>query len=87
MAITVDVEMTAKTNDVNKALGKLFAKYPQLIRWQETFKDMASSNTDFLCDCRNADGTKRNWSYALQLVTTANYVYMSIIEREVLQYE
>ena len=88
MTRTVEVEMTVRTNNVEKAISKFFSKHPELEYWKETFEYMASNNEDFFSDITMADGTRNNdWAYALHLDINENVskkdltIYMCVIER------
>ena len=88
MTRTVEVEMTTRTNKVEKAINKFFSKHPELEYWKETFEYMAENNEDFFSDTTMADGTRnKNWAYALHLDINENVnsknltVYMCVIER------
>ena len=82
MKRTVEIEMTSKTNNVEKAINKFFSKHPEIEYWKETFEYMAENNEDFFCDNTMADGAKNNeWAYALHLDINENSVYMCVIER------
>lgn len=88
MKRTVDVEMTVRTNNVEKAINKFFSKHPELEYWKETFIYMAENNEDFFSDTKLANGERNiDWAYALHLDINENVskkdltVYMCIIER------
>ena len=88
MKRTVEIEMTVRTNSVEKAINKFFSKLPELEYWKEAFEYMAENNEYFFSDTTMADGTRNeNWAYALHLninenVSTKNLtVYMCVIER------
>ena len=88
MKRTVEVEMTVRTNNVEKAINKFFSKHPELEYWKETFGYMAENNEDFFSDTTMADGTRNNnWAYALHLnvneiVSKKDFTaYMCVIER------
>lgn len=82
MTRTVEIEMTLKTNNVEKAINKFFSKHPDIEYWRETFEYMSDKNEDFFCDNIFADGSNNSdWTYALHLDTNENSVYMCVIER------
>lgn len=85
---TIEVEMTARANSIEKAIAKFFGKHPELEYWKETFENMAENNESFFSDITMADGTHNSdWAYALHLDVNENVrkkdftVYMCIIER------
>ena len=82
MTRTVEVEMTIRTNNVEKAINKFFIKHRVLDYWKDTFEYMKENNDDFFSDTIMADGTKNSeWRYALHLDISENLVYMCVIER------
>ena len=88
MTRIIDVDMTTRARNVEKAISKFFQKHPELDYWRETFEYMAEHGEDFFCDNLLADGTKnRDWSYALHLDVNESIrgngvdVYLCVIER------
>lgn len=88
MKRTIEVEMTMRTNTVEKAIDKFFSKHPELEYWQETFEYMTEKNESFFSDTRLANGEyNHDWAYALHLDINENVnaknltVYMCVIER------
>ena len=90
MKRTVEVEMTIRTNKVEKAINKFFSKHPELEYWKETFEYMAENNESFFSDYYFDTANRvrnENWAYALHLDINENInsknitVYMCVIER------
>lgn len=78
----VDIDMTYRGKDLNKALDKFFKKYPHLEYWKEQFEYMAENNLDFDSDKKLADGTEnKDWAYALHLDIEESHIYIAVIER------